>query len=84
MIFRQGLIIDVKKVPNQKIIKKLIEDVKKRYPSVYKTIIEDRNEYMAQKLSAISKHFPEATILAVVGAGHEKEINQILKNYLKP
>jgi len=83
IFLRKGIYIDLSKVPPQKVIDKLISDVKKRYPNVYRVLIKERNEYMARRLAEIKKHYPEDNIIAVVGAGHEKEIGQLLKSYIK-
>jgi pheromone shutdown protein TraB len=47
-------------------------------------LVQERNEHMAHKLANITKAYPDETIIAVVGAGHEKEIVRLLKNYIKP
>lgn len=83
VVLRKGVKFDLAKVPPQKLIDELIEDVRKRYPSVYRVLVQERNEYMARKLFHIAKHYPEDTIVAVVGAGHEKEIARLLKSYIK-
>ena len=83
VVLRKGIQFDLAKVPSQKVIDTLIEDVRKRYPSIYRVLVQERNEYMANKLAHIVKHYPDAHIVAVVGAGHEKEIVQLLKSYLK-
>ena len=83
VLLGKGVKIDLAKVPSQKIIKTLVEDVKKRYPNVYKVLVEERNVFMAQKLATIILHYPDAQIIAVVGAGHEKEIAKLVKSYLK-
>jgi pheromone shutdown-related protein TraB len=83
VVLRKGIQFDLAKVPSQKVIDKLIEDVRKRYPSIYKVLVQERNEYMAMKLTQIVKHYKDAYVVAVVGAGHEKEIVQLLKSYLK-
>ena len=83
VVLRKGVKIDLSKVPSQKVIKKLIADVKKRYPNVHRVLIEERNELMAQRLARIMKDMPEAKVVAVIGAGHEKEISKLLKKYLK-
>jgi len=83
VVLRKGIQFDLAKVPSQKVIDELIEDVRKRYPNVYRVLVEERNEYMAQRLAAIVQHHPEETIVAVVGAGHEKEIARLLRKYLK-
>ncbi len=84
VVLRKGIQFDLAKVPSQKVIDTLIEDVRKRYPNVYRVLVKERNEHMAHKLAHIVKHYPRETIVAVVGAGHEKEIVQLLKSYLKP
>lgn len=83
VVLKKGVQFDLKKVPSQKIIKTLIEDVKKRYPNVYKVLVKERNEYMAKRLATLIKLHPEENIIAVVGAGHEREIRKLLKKYLK-
>ncbi len=70
---------DLTKVPSKKIVKKLIKEVKLRYPNIYKVLIKERNYYMARKISALMKKYPNQSILAVVGAGHEDEIIEIVK-----
>ncbi len=71
---REDVSLDIKKVPNQKEIRKIITKIKKDYPSFYLTIIKERNEYMAQNLYNLMQKYPENNIVGVVGAGHEKEI----------
>ncbi len=83
-VLKKGVKIDLAKVPSQKVIEKLIEDVRKRYPNVYRVLVQERNEVMAKRLAHIIKHRPEDKIVAVVGAGHEKEIAKLVKSYLKP
>jgi pheromone shutdown-related protein TraB len=83
IFLRKGITFDLAKVPPKKIIATLIEDVKKRYPNIYRVLVKERNEYMARKLAHIIHHYPDEKIIAVVGAGHEKEIATLLKSYLK-
>ena len=78
-IKRLGLdAIDLRKVPPEEVIEKMMNLMKERYPSVYKTIVEDRNKYMVKKLVKIMREFPEKNILAVVGAGHKKGMEELL------
>jgi len=56
--------------------------VKKRYPNFYRVLIEERNQIMALNLANLIKNYPDKNILAVVGAGHEKEIEKLTKKYL--
>lgn len=71
--------LDLSKVPEKKIIKKLIEHVKKRYPSIYKVLIHERNVFMAKNLNHIMEKEPEKKILAVVGAGHLEDMIKMIK-----
>ncbi|MBW3014964.1 TraB/GumN family protein [Candidatus Woesearchaeota archaeon] len=73
---------DLTKVPEEEVIEKMIKEVKDRYPNFYKTLIEDRNKIMAKRIAKLIKTYPEKKILAVVGAGHEKAMHRLIKNYL--
>ena len=81
LIFRKPLIepFDLKKVPPKKTIKKLLNLVKERYPSIYKTLIHERNIVMAKHLKNLMLKYKDSQILAIVGAGHEDGIIEILK-----
>ena len=57
----------------------MTDHVKKYYPSIYLTLIKERNEYMAKALYKLITINPDKTILAVVGAGHEEEIIRLVK-----
>jgi len=71
---------DLTKVPEKKLIKKMINIVKKRYPNIHKVLVEDRNKVMAKNLIKIMKQNPEEKILAVVGAGHVDDMLKIIEN----
>ncbi|RLE39051.1 hypothetical protein DRJ17_02015 [Candidatus Woesearchaeota archaeon] len=76
--------LDLSKVPSQATINKLIQDLKYRYPNIYKSLIVDRNRVMAKNLTGLMKHFPDKKILAIVGAGHEEAILKLVKTkYIK-
>lgn len=64
--------IDLRKVPGKKVIAEMVVDLRKNFPMLFKLLVDDRNKYMARQLAAISKAFPQANVLAVVGAGHEE------------
>lgn len=70
---------DLTKVPGKKTIEKLIAQVKKRYPNVYKVLIEERNEVMANNLHKVMSEHPGKRILAIIGAGHEEDILSLIK-----
>lgn len=74
---------DLRQVPSKEIIKQLTNRVKERYPSVYKVLIEDRNKIMAKRLAILMKTHEKENIVAVVGAGHEEEMVEIIKGHLQ-
>ncbi len=70
---------DLTKVPSKKVIKKLVGKVKERYPNIYKVLIVERNYVMAENLRKIMEAYPDKKILAVIGAGHEDDILELIK-----
>lgn len=75
--------IDISKVPSKEVIKKMILNVKARYPSVYKTLILDRNKVLANNIYKIILAYPEKKVLAVIGAGHEEDVMSMVKNKIE-
>jgi len=69
---------DLTKVPEKELIKKMMGQMKKRYPSIYKVLVEDRNKYMVKKLVKLMRANPDKKILAIVGAGHEEGMKKLL------
>jgi pheromone shutdown-related protein TraB len=81
IIFRKKEVdFDLRTVPEKKIIDKLINQVKRRYPGLYKVLIEERNEFMASKLAKIIEINKDKKVLAIIGAGHEEELLNLIKN----
>ncbi len=76
---RWELDFDLRKVPEKRVVRKMLGRVKERYPGIYKALIEDRNNVMAKNLAAIMRQSPDKKVLAIVGAGHEEEIIALLK-----
>ncbi|MDA1196826.1 MAG: TraB/GumN family protein [Nanoarchaeota archaeon] len=80
LIFRKPEIqFDLTTVPSEKVIEQLIGHVKKRYPSLYRVLILERNVVMAKKLFKLQQDHPDDTILAFVGAGHVKGMGKLLE-----
>jgi pheromone shutdown-related protein TraB len=69
---------DLTKVPPEEVIDKLVKQLKGRYPSIYKTLVEDRNKYMVKRLVGLLRKNPGKNILAVVGAGHKEGMKKLL------
>ena len=83
MVFKKGEVIkiDLTKVPSQELIDKLINKVKKDYPEIYNILIKERNEIMAKALNKMINLNKDKKILAVIGAGHEKEVVKLIRQY---
>ncbi len=72
--------IDLRKVPPETLIRKLLFYVKERYPNIYTVLISERNQYMVQKIRKFQQKYPEKIIIAVIGAGHEEGMKKLLEN----
>ncbi len=72
--------IDLRKVPEEKIIEEMTAEFKKKVPAFYKILIEERNKIIAKNIISIQKKYPDSRIIAVIGAGHKKEVEQLIKN----
>lgn len=72
---------DLSSIPEKDVILYLMEMLKKRYPSLYNVLIEERNHYMAKRLVLLAKKNPDKKILAVVGAGHKEGMLKLLSVY---
>ena len=69
---------DLRTVPANEVIKKMIGKLKVRYPNVYKVLIEERNVVMARNIKRLQKENPEKNILVVIGAGHKEGLEELL------
>ncbi len=85
MFFRKGEMkkyglekFDLSKVPPEVVIEKLMGVMKKRYPSLYRVLVDERNRVMADRLKTMLMQNPAVKIVAVVGAGHINGIRDIL------
>lgn len=66
-------------MPPKTLIKKLIKELKQRYPNVYQVLVEERNQVMIRNLNFLAKENPDKTILVIVGAGHEEALQKAFK-----
>ena len=78
--FKKRMQIDLNKVPKEELIGKLMNDLKKRYPNLYTVLIEERNQVMAKNIYRIMSKNEDKKILVIIGAGHEKELLQLIKS----
>lgn len=72
------LMFDLRNVPSDEVILKLISRVKERYPNVYRVLIEERNYVLAGNIRRLLADNPGKKVLAVIGAGHKKDVLDIL------
>ncbi len=77
---KQEVKIDLEKVPEKEVIEQLTKEFGKRYPGLYKVLVTERNKVMAKGLNKLLTRYKEGEILAIIGAGHEEEIIELLKN----
>ncbi len=70
--------LDLSKVPEGKLITLMMTQLKDRYPSIYKTLVEDRNKYMVKQIIKLLRENPDKKILVVVGAGHKEGMEELL------
>lgn len=71
--------MDLSFVPQAELISKLLFHVRDRYPNVYKVLIEERNLYMVRKIKFFQRKHPDLPIVAVIGAGHEEGMKELLE-----
>ncbi len=70
--------LDLRQVPEKEVINKAMEQLQQGYPSVYRVLVEERNRYMVRQLVKLVREHPGKKILAVVGAGHEEGMRELL------
>jgi len=75
---RKKVSLDLSKIPKKDFIKKILLELKQKYPNIYGVLIDERNKYMAKKLFKILKD--DKKVLCVVGAGHEEGLVKDLKS----
>jgi pheromone shutdown-related protein TraB len=75
--------IDLTRVPDEVVVQQLIGLVRQRYPNIYRVLVEERNVVMARNLASIMKANPDKKILAVIGAGHEADLMELIRLYIQ-
>ena len=68
---------DLRKVPVERIVEKVLDELREISPTLYEVLVEERNRYMAKRLFDLSHRYKK--IIAVVGIGHKKGILRDLK-----
>lgn len=70
---------DLATVPDKKIIKKLTNKLKERYPNVYGVLIGERNVVIAENIKKLIHSNPNKKILVILGAGHIDDVLELVK-----
>ena len=79
---KERIEFDLTTVPDKKIIKKLVDKLKERYPSLYKVLIEERNLAIANNIKNLITSSQDKKILVILGAGHIDGVIGMIKQYL--
>ena len=70
---------DLRKVPKDKIVQKLIRELSHKFPNFYRVLVSERDKYMQNQVRLINKKFPDAKLLIVVGAGHKSKMQKFIE-----
>jgi len=65
---------------NQPVDEELVlKNLKENVPTMYKILIEGRNEYIANKIKEVIAKYPEKNIIIFLGKGHEHEVLRLVE-----
>jgi pheromone shutdown-related protein TraB len=81
---KEKIAIDLSQVPSEENLELILNEAKKRYPSLFKILVDERDSFMAKRLFLLSIQNPDKKILAVTGAGHTKGILNYLNKFESP
>lgn len=70
---------DLHKVPDEKLIRKLTSGLKKKFPTLYKVLVSERDEFIANQIKLLRRENPKSNIIVVLGAGHISGVKELLK-----
>jgi pheromone shutdown-related protein TraB len=81
---KEKMTMDLSKVPSEENLEMILGEAKKRYPSLFKILVDERDSFMAKRLFLLSIQNPDKKILAVTGAGHTNGILSYLGKFESP
>lgn len=76
--------IDLRKVPEEHLIRLMTSTLRNKFPIIYKVLVQERDDWMADKIIKISNQFPNQKIVVVVGAGHIQGLRRRLEKHAQP
>jgi len=71
---------DYKRIPDQEDLEQLTKIFKQKFPELYQALVEERDIYMAESLKTVREEHPDDSIVAVVGAAHQKGLEERIQN----
>ncbi len=74
--------IDLRKVPKDQVVHKLISELSHKFPGFYKVLVAERDTYMQNQVELITKKFPDAKLLIIVGAGHKRKMQNFVNKLI--
>jgi len=78
---RPSISFDLSSVPDKEVISALMDEFKSRYPTLYDVLVVERNKHMSVHLARLIEN-SEGLVVAVVGAGHEEELQKLVDREL--
>lgn len=81
-LFGKGKKVDLNKVPEKKLVREATEEIRKRFPGIYRVLIAERDRYISSRLIVISKSYKKT--VAFIGAGHKEAVERIIRESQKP
>jgi len=76
-MFSESKELDIKKLEKGVGIDELMGVLKQQFPTIYTTLVEERNEFMCKNIAHLLKQID--TLVVVVGMGHSSGMKKILK-----
>ncbi|MFB6190833.1 MAG: TraB domain-containing protein [Candidatus Nanohaloarchaea archaeon] len=70
---------DVSEIPDEQLIQELLDELEDRYPGLYRVLVVERNQVMAEYLRSLEEQEPDAEIVAFVGAAHRKDLVEMME-----
>jgi pheromone shutdown protein TraB len=77
----KGKTVDLTKVPEKEFIEIGLEMFFEKFPNLYRILLTERNAVMAKNLLTLAMRYE--TVVAVIGAGHEKGIKEALEEHVR-
>ena len=70
---------DLQKVPKDKLVHKLINELSHKFPNFYRVLVSERDKYMQNQIKLITAQYPDSKLLIVIGAGHKEKMKKFVK-----